>query len=352
MNRRAFRLIPLALILATAGLVAAPVTAHAAPIDDKQAQADRLEAQINANAERLAALNEQINGLQLELDHANDAIVNADALVAAAQEKTKELRAEVAHRAAAVYARGGSQGVDDLDVANAQDLASRQKYTSLAAQRDKQIVNALARAKDQVASLKSDAENARAAAQAKKDEIETQKADLAKGDAQLQGLYSQVKGEIADLVRKAEEERRAREAAEAQSRIEAARVARLVSSRASSGPPPPPSERAGAAVAYAQAQVGKPYCNAGAGPTCFDCSGLTMMAWAQAGVTMPHGSYAQNAMFPSVPLDQLQPGDLIFWPGHVAISLGGSMMIHAPHTGEFVEVVPIYGSPTGAVRPG
>ena len=101
MNRRAFRLIPLALILATAGLAAAPVTAHAAPIDDKQAQADQLEAQINANAERLAALNEQINGLQLELDRANEAIANADALVTTAQEKTKELRTEVAHRAAA-----------------------------------------------------------------------------------------------------------------------------------------------------------------------------------------------------------------------------------------------------------
>ena len=98
--------------------------------------------------------------------------------------------------------------------------------------------------------------------------------------------------------------------------------------------------------------MGKPYCNAGAGPDCYDCSGLTMMAWAQGGVTMPHGSYAQKAMFPSVPLDQLQPGDLIFWPGHVGISLGGNMMIHAPHTGAFVEVVPIYGSPTGAVRPG
>ena len=351
MNRRAFRLIPLALILATAGLAAAPVTAHAAPIDDKQAQAAELEAKINTNAERLSDLNEQINDLQLDLERANEAIASADALVNTAQEKTKELRAEVAHRAALVYARGGSQGVDDLDVANAQDLATRQKYTSLAAQRDKQIVNALARAKEQVALRKADAEDARTAAQAKKDEIESQKADLAKGDAELQGLYAQVKGEIADLVQKAEDERRAREAAEAEARIEAARQARLKSG-SSYKVPPPPSERAGVAVAYAQAQVGKPYCNAGAGPDCFDCSGLTMMAWGEAGVTMPHGSYAQNGMFPSVSLDQLQPGDLVFWPGHVGISLGGNMMIHAPHTGAFVEVVPLYGSPTGAVRPG
>ena len=77
-----------------------------------------------------------------------------------------------------------------------------------------------------------------------------------------------------------------------------------------------------------------------------------MMAWGQSGVGMPHGSTEQYNMFPRVPLNQLQPGDLIVWDGHVGISIGGSMMIHAPHSGTVVQIAPIYGTPWGAVRPG
>ena len=93
-------------------------------------------------------------------------------------------------------------------------------------------------------------------------------------------------------------------------------------------------------MAYAYAQLGKPYCYAGVGPECFDCSGLTMMAWGQAGVGMPHGSTEQYNMFPHVPLSQAQPGDLIVWDGHVGIYIGGGMMIHAPHTGTVVQIAP------------
>src|SRR5205814_10135269 len=76
---------------------------------------------------------------------------------------------------------------------------------------------------------------------------------------------------------------------------------------------PAPTLGALAAVAYARAQLGKPYAYAGGGPDTFDCSGLTMMAWAQGGVLMEHGSQAQYNAFPHVPLDQLQPGDLVFF---------------------------------------
>ena len=60
----------------------------------------------------------------------------------------------------------------------------------------------------------------------------------------------------------------------------------------------PPVPGALLAVAYARAQLGKPYVYAAAGPAAFDCSGLTMMAWAQSGVSMEHGSQAQWEAFP------------------------------------------------------
>ena len=100
------------------------------------------------------------------------------------------------------------------------------------------------------------------------------------------------------------------------------------------------------------AQLGKPYCYAGVGPSCYDCSGLTMMAWAQAGVSMSHGSYDQLASFPRVSMDQLQPGDLVYWDSHVGIYVGNGSVLHAPHTGTVVQITPIWPGVIGANRPG
>jgi len=105
-------------------------------------------------------------------------------------------------------------------------------------------------------------------------------------------------------------------------------------------------------LAYAYAQLGKPYCYAGVGPSCYDCSGLTMMAWAQAGVSMPHGSYDQLAMFPRVSMSELQPGDLVYWDGHVGIYVGNGSVLHAPHTGTVVQITTIWPGVIGANRPG
>jgi cell wall-associated NlpC family hydrolase len=109
------------------------------------------------------------------------------------------------------------------------------------------------------------------------------------------------------------------------------------------------------AILWGMVQLGKPYRYAAVGPDAFDCSGLTMQAWGSVGVSMPHYSGAQYAMFPRVPLDQLLPGDLLFrGPGgsqHVEMYIGDGLVIAAPHTGDVVKVEPM-GSVMGAVRPG
>ncbi len=116
------------------------------------------------------------------------------------------------------------------------------------------------------------------------------------------------------------------------------------------------------AANWALTQLGKPYQWGGAGPDTFDCSGLTMQAWAQAGVQLLHYTGYQWEEGPHVPLDQLQRGDLLFFATntadpstihHVGIYIGNGMMVDAPYTGAFVRIDSMYqpGGLIGAVRP-
>ncbi|CAB5078281.1 MAG: hypothetical protein F2947_07445 [Actinobacteria bacterium] len=90
-------------------------------------------------------------------------------------------------------------------------------------------------------------------------------------------------------------------------------------------------------------KLGAPYAYSASGPYAFDCSGFTRWAWMQLGVELPHNSGAQWAALEHIPLDQLEPGDIIFdWgfgggePDHVGLYVGNGMMIHAPNSSSVV----------------
>jgi cell wall-associated NlpC family hydrolase len=121
------------------------------------------------------------------------------------------------------------------------------------------------------------------------------------------------------------------------------------------GLPPATNARAAAAVSFAEAQVGKPYIYGAAGPRGFDCSGLTMAAWAQAGVSMAHSSSEQAYEFPQVSLANAQPGDLFIYYGslhHVGIYVGHGEVVHAPYPGTTVQYAPASSMPIAMiVRP-
>ena len=97
----------------------------------------------------------------------------------------------------------------------------------------------------------------------------------------------------------------------------------------------------------------------GAGTVGFDCSGLTLYAYAQVGIRLDHYAAFQFHEGRRIPANQLKPGDLLFWhpapdgPGHVGIYIGGGKMLHAPHTGDVVRITDIRGKTgyLGAVRP-
>ena len=153
---------------------------------------------------------------------------------------------------------------------------------------------------------------------------------------------------------KAAIDEKAEEAEELLDRLEAR--AAPVSRSSERLPNVPVSGRAGAAVSYALAQVGDAYVYGATGPSAFDCSGLTMMAWAQAGVSLPHSSSAQMGSGSPVSQSDLQPGDLVFYyspVSHVGIYIGNGQIVHASNPSTGVQVSPVFSMPySGAVRPG
>jgi cell wall-associated NlpC family hydrolase len=110
------------------------------------------------------------------------------------------------------------------------------------------------------------------------------------------------------------------------------------------------------ALAYAKAQLGEPYARSGAGPSSWDCSGLTMMAWGSAGVSLPHSSRQQFNRGQPVAKSNLQSGDLVFFYSdihHVGLYAGNGQVIHAPRPGKSVEYIKMSYMPyAGARRPG
>ncbi len=102
------------------------------------------------------------------------------------------------------------------------------------------------------------------------------------------------------------------------------------------------NSRGSIALKYALAQVGDVYVWAAAGPTRWDCSGLTMRSFQKAGVSLPHSSRIQVKYGKNIPASSLKPGDLLFFGkpiSHVSIYMGGGKMVQAPRPGKRVEVV-------------
>jgi peptidoglycan DL-endopeptidase CwlO len=129
-----------------------------------------------------------------------------------------------------------------------------------------------------------------------------------------------------------------------------------------------PNQLVASVISYAREQLGKPYLWGGTGPDAFDCSGLMMMAYRAAGITIPRTSQAQWSWGPKIPANQVQPGDLIFFagsdgspaaPGHVGLVIGKNTMIEAYATGFPVRISSFGtssaaagdGTPVGFTRP-
>ena len=303
-------------------------TAQATPASSARLE-DQLD-QLNRESDQLV---EQYNQSRDALDRIRRSLKNLQTQATGAEDDVRKLKASLGARASAAYVQGAGSAV--AAVLGSDDPAAaiaRVQVLELLAANDGDQMDQLGLAGKVLDARKADLVAAEKAQAAEVKRLAAKKAEVERAADKTRALLARMR---------------------AADRPQAP-------TRPSNPVAPPPSSGGGgsgsaaAVVAYARAQVGKPYCYGGAGSACFDCSGLTMMAWRQAGISLPHSSAAQYNVGRRISASELQPGDLIFYYSpisHVSIYIGGGQRISATHTGDYVRIQSLGSSIVGYARP-
>jgi cell wall-associated NlpC family hydrolase len=304
-----------------AGIVLPPAAADARPsphIDALRQRADQL-------GTRLEQLTEQYDGLRVRLAQAQRAAAVADATSARATKALRAVQRKVGRFAAQRYMNGADDGIPALlSTSDPRALLDRAGTLHYFTQQDDAQVRQLTRAIQNAERAGQDARDL--AAQAR-----CLKAQLARQRAAIRRELDKVRGPLLkDAVDRAD--------------------------RGEKIPPiPGGNSKALGAVRAALSQLGVPYVWGGATPgKGFDCSGLTMWAYKQVGINLPHYGGDQWNAGVHVSRDQLEPGDLVFFYSdihHMGMYIGDGKFVHAPHTGDRVRISDLSSRPfAGAVR--
>lgn len=324
----------------------------AAPSQQDVARARaRLDA-LNMEMDRLV---EQYNQAQLRLGEVQDRLRAVQQDAAQAQLQADRAIANLNRSASRAYQGLGSQFEVLFDATSLADFSDRLEFIGNLAQADSDLANTAELAKQQA---QWTADELKAAI----DERQSLLEDIAANRDQIEARVEEARGLYDDLNQKYHEALAAAEAAAAARAAAAAAASTPTTTTTSPGSlsipaPPAPNANVQTVLNAAYSVLGTPYQWGGATPESgFDCSGFTMWSWAHAGVYLPHSSAAQYSSLPHVAQEDLQPGDLLFFYdpiSHVGMYVGGGRMIHSPHSGSVVSVVPVYwDSFVGASRPG
>jgi cell wall-associated NlpC family hydrolase len=307
--RNARKLLRTVLLGTLAVAVLAPASAaYASP------SAGSLQQQIDAQNNALEKVIEQYNKITILLQQGKAAQAKLQAQLRAQQVSVDAAAADVGQLAAEAYKGGPMNSLNALlEAGSPQAFIDQLTALDQAARSRSNDLSALRQAKTKF--------------QTDKQQLDQQVAAQAAQQKQLAAKKTQINAQLAHLK---------------------TLMAQAGTSQ-NAGPTAPPkyvpyySGKAGVAVKFAYAQIGKWYAWGAAGPDTYDCSGLTMAAWAAAGVSLPHNADMQYHSIAHITRSQLRPGDLVFYNslGHVGIYVGSGQIIHAPHTGTRVQLASV-----------
>ncbi|MFM9554985.1 C40 family peptidase [Streptomyces caniscabiei] len=361
--------------LATAALTSVALlsqTATAAPSTDDRPSLEEVEKKVDDLYRQAGSATENYNAAKERTTKQKKKVDTLLDGVAERTEKLNEAREELGSFAAAQY-RTGAATPDQASLLladNPQDYFDQNQLMDRLTDRQQQAVDAYVTEQADAAEQRRTASDSLEKLTESQNALKTSKAKvqakLAEARELLSTLTAQEKARLAAIEQREQEE--ADRKAEELARQQAAQASQETqnspetpepqggtatgteTSPDTTGTTAPVEDstyasKATKALAFARAQIGKPYVWGATGPGSYDCSGLTQAAWKAAGVDLPRTTYDQVEAGTTVPLADAKPGDLVFFYdniGHVGLYIGNGMMIHAPKPGTYVREESIF----------
>lgn len=326
----------IAILVALTGTLALSVgPGHATPsrsdLEDARSRMMELERDFETVVERYNLVHERLTSLQAR-------IAQQELIVRGIEQRMRVRRQAAVDLATELYKGGGVEQLEGiLSARSLADLDTRINYLETSASTQAQVFERLAIDREVLNKKIEELDRAREAAVIAQREA----------DALRRRVEAKVEAQEDEVTKLREQIEAAERRAAAAARRAAARSATVTAPASFLGsavahPAPAPNGGAQAAVDAALSQVGKPYQWGAAGPDSYDCSGLTLWAWAHGGVSLPHNSGAQYSATARVDQGDLAPGDLLFFGSpihHVGMYIGNGQMVEAPYSGASVRVV-------------